>query len=39
MPDRVVEIDLSEITFSGEVYLGIYMGDTNGVNIYKITLS
>ncbi|MBO4327412.1 MAG: hypothetical protein J5950_09085 [Clostridia bacterium] len=38
-PDRSAVIDLSEVTYGGKVYLGIYMGDFNGVTIYSITFS
>ncbi len=38
-PDRTVTIDLTDVTYSGTVYLGVYMADFNGVTIYGITFS
>ena len=38
-PDRTVTIDLADVTYSGTVYLGVYMADFNGVTIYGITFS
>ena len=34
---RVIRLDLSEVTYEGMLYLAVYMGDTNGVNINSIT--
>ena len=38
-PDRTVTIDLADVTYSGTVYLGVYMADFNGVTICEITFS
>ena len=35
---RVATLDLSNVDYSGEVYLASYMGDFNGLNVYAVRL-